>query len=199
MKLIAGLGNPGREYENTPHNIGFDVVDELSSRLSADWRNSSKFHALTAKAEVNGETVWLVKPLTYMNLSGNAIAPLLHYYQGTPADLITVEDDCDLPFGKLRVRGGGTSGGHHGLDSVIAQLGTDRFARVRVSMGRTGEGSLIGHVLGRYDAERLAQVGTVVKASADAALCWTENGLNETMNRFNSWSLEPPAAAPAAV
>ncbi|MBO4287363.1 MAG: aminoacyl-tRNA hydrolase [Kiritimatiellae bacterium] len=196
MKMIAGLGNPGREYEGTPHNVGFDVVDALASRLGASWKNSSKFHALTAKAEYAGDVLWLVKPQTYMNLSGQAVAPLLRYYAGTPADLVAVEDDADLPLGRLRIRAGGGSGGHHGLDSLIACLGTEAFARIRIGIGRRGHGDLAAQVLGKFGADRLELAGKAVAAAADAALCLAEKGLNEAMNRFNGWDAQPPAETP---
>ena len=196
MKMIAGLGNPGREYEGTPHNVGFDVVDALASRLGASWKNSSKFHALAAKAEYAGEVLWLVKPQTYMNLSGQAVAPLLRYYAGTPADLIAVEDDADLPLGRLRIRGGGGSGGHHGLDSIIASLGTEAFARIRIGIGRRGRGNLASQVLGKFGPEQLAAAGKAIDAAADAALCLAEKGLNEAMNRFNGWDAQAPAGGP---
>jgi PTH1 family peptidyl-tRNA hydrolase len=136
VKLIAGLGNPGESYANTPHNVGFDVVDVLAQRLEAGWKNSSGFHARVARAVYAGETLMLVKPQTFMNLSGTSVAPLLRYYGGEPKDLTVVLDDADLPLGRLRIRAGGSSGGHRGLVSLIESLGTEAFPRVRLGVGR---------------------------------------------------------------
>jgi PTH1 family peptidyl-tRNA hydrolase len=194
--MVAGLGNPGREYEDTPHNVGFDVVDVLASRLGAEWKSSSKFHALTARTQFAGDALLLVKPQTFMNLSGTSVAPLLNYYGGKPADLTVVEDDSDLPLGRLRIRGSGSSGGHHGLDSIIEQLGTPAFTRVRLGMGRREHGGLADQVLGKFDAERRDIARRLEEAAADAVQAILENGLEEAMNRFNGWSAdEAPAEA----
>lgn len=190
MKVIAGLGNPGREYERTPHNVGFDVVDLLAARLDTGWRNSPKFHALTARAAYAGETVLLVKPQTFMNLSGTSIGPLLKYFGGMPTDLTVVVDDVNLPLGKLRIRAAGSCGGHNGLSSVIQCLGTDAFTRIRLGMGRQEHGSLADHVLGRFDAERQKVVDALEEASADAVQFLIRKGLNEVMNRYNGWCVE---------
>lgn len=190
MKVIAGLGNPGTEYKNTPHNIGFDVVDGLAVRLGADWKEASRFRALTAKTEQGGETLWLLKPQTFMNASGEAIAPFLRYYHATAADLIVVEDDTDLPLGKLRLRARGSSGGHRGLQSVITHLGTDGFIRIRLGVGRSGNGNMISHVLGKFGEDRRDMVAKLVEKAAEAVLCIAEKGLNEAMNRYNGWSAD---------
>ncbi len=190
MKVIAGLGNPGTEYKNTPHNVGFDVVDALAVRLSASWKEAPRFRAAVAKTETGGETLWLMKPQTFMNASGEAIAPFLRYYHATAADLIVVEDDTDLPLGKLRLRARGSSGGHRGLQSVITHLATDNFIRIRLGVGRSVHGNMISHVLGKFGEDRRAQVEELVDAAAKAALCIAEKGLNEAMNRYNGWSVE---------
>ena len=190
MKLIAGLGNPGEAYANTPHNVGFDVVDLLAKRLDAGWKNSSGFHARVARTTCAGETLLLAKPQTFMNLSGTSVAPLLRYYGGSPADLTVVLDDADLPLGKLRIRASGGSGGHRGLASVIEALGTEAFPRVRLGVGREEQSDLVGHVLGKFDGHRQKLVQAMIEAAADAAQCLTENGLNEAMNRYNGWSAE---------
>jgi PTH1 family peptidyl-tRNA hydrolase len=188
--MIAGLGNPGEAYANTPHNVGFDVVDLLAKRLEAGWKNSSGFHARVARVAYAGETVLLVKPQTFMNLSGTSVAPLLRYYGGNPADLTVVLDDADLPLGRLRIRASGGSGGHRGLASVIEALGTEAFPRVRLGVGREERGGLIGHVLGKFGEESLKLVRATIEAAADAVQCSTANSLNEAMNRFNGWSAE---------
>jgi PTH1 family peptidyl-tRNA hydrolase len=188
--MIAGLGNPGEAYANTPHNVGFDVVDVLAKRLDAGWKNSSGFHARVARVNLAGEAVWLVKPQTFMNLSGTSVAPLLRYYGGNPADLTVVLDDADLPLGRLRIRASGGSGGHRGLASVIEALGTEAFPRIRLGVGREERGGLIGHVLGKFGEDRQTLVRAAIEAAADAVQCSTENGLNEAMNRYNGWSAE---------
>ena len=192
MKLIAGLGNPGEGYANTPHNVGFDVVDVLAKKLETEWKNSSGFHARVARTAFAGETLMLVKPQTFMNLSGSSVAPLLRYYGGEPKDLTVVLDDADLPLGRLRIRPTGGSGGHRGLASVIEALGTEAFSRVRLGVGREERRGLVDHVLGKFDEDRLSVVRTAVEAAADAVLCLIEHGLNESMNRYNGWGAEAP-------
>ena len=190
MKMIAGLGNPGETYANTPHNVGFDVVDLLALRLEAGWKNSSGFHARLARTTCAGETLLLAKPQTFMNLSGTSVAPLLRYYGGAPSDLTVILDDADLPLGKLRIKASGGSGGHRGLASIIEALGTEAFPRVRLGVGREERGGLVGHVLGKFDGDRQSLVRTMIETAADAAQCLTTNGLNEAMNRYNGWSAE---------
>ena len=190
MKLIAGLGNPGETYANTPHNVGFDVVDLLAQRFEAGWKNSSGFHASVARTTRTGELLLLAKPQTFMNLSGTSVAPLLRYYGGAPSDLTVILDDADLPLGKLRIRTSGGSGGHRGLASVIEALGTEAFPRVRLGVGREERSGLVGHVLGKFDEDRMVLVRAMIAAAADAAQCLTVNGLNEAMNRYNGWSAE---------
>lgn len=190
MKVIAGLGNPGATYANTPHNVGFDVVDVLAQRFEAGWKNSSGFHAQVARTAFAGETLMLVKPQTFMNLSGTSVVPLLRYYGGSPDDLTVILDDADLPLGRLRIRASGGSGGHRGLASVIEVLGTEAFPRIRLGVGREEQGGLTGHVLGKFDETRRALVQELIGTAADAAKCLTEKGLNEAMNRYNGWTAE---------
>lgn len=195
MKMIAGLGNPGEAYAQTAHNIGFDVVDVIAQRLEIGWKNSSGFQARTAKTTYAGQQLMLVKPQTFMNLSGNSVAALLRYFGGTPADLTVISDDADLPLGRLRLRANGGSGGHRGLLSIIEQLGTEAFPRLRVGVGREDrQGDLANQVLAKLDETRQTLLRKAVEAAADAALFLIEQGLNETMNRFNGWSAEPPPA-----
>ncbi len=193
MKMIAGLGNPGEAYAHTPHNVGFDVVDVIAQRLKIGWKNSSGFQARTAKTIYAGQQLMLVKPQTFMNLSGNSVAALLRYFGGTPADLAVISDDADLPLGRMRLRANGGSGGHRGLLSIIEQLGTEGFPRLRVGIGREDrQGDLADQVLAKLDEPRQNLLRKSVEAAADAALFLIEQGLNETMNRFNGWSAEPP-------
>ena len=195
MKMIAGLGNPGEAYAQTAHNVGFDVVDVIAQRLKIGWKNSSGFQARTAKTIYAGQQLMLVKPQTFMNLSGNSVAALLRYFGGTPADLTVISDDADLPLGRMRLRANGGSGGHRGLLSIIEQLGTEGFPRLRVGIGREDcQGDLASQVLAKLDEPRQNLLQKSVEAAADAALFLIEQGLNETMNRFNGWSAEPPPA-----
>lgn len=197
MKVIAGLGNPGPEYKDTPHNVGFDVVELLAGRLAAEWRSSTRFQARLARVERGGETWLLVQPQTFMNLSGTSVAPLLRYHGGSPEDLVVVLDDADLPLGRLRIRAGGGSGGHRGLASVIEVLGTEAFARIRLGVGREkADGGLVEHVLGRFAPERRRAVDGMVATAADAVECLAEKGLAVAMNRFNGLQADP--AGPVA-
>jgi len=191
VKLIAGLGNPGANYANTPHNVGFDVVDLLATRLEAMWKNSSGFNALVARAALSGDSVWLVKPQTYMNLSGISLASMLRYYRGVPQNLVVVSDDADLPLGSLRIRASGGSGGHLGLASVIDALGSETFPRVRLGVGRMMSGAgLKSHVLGKFSSESQVIVSQMILAAADAVQCLVTKSLDEAMNRYNGWRLE---------
>ena len=190
MKVIVGLGNPGREYENTPHNAGFAVVDELAVRLDCSFRKGFRFDAGIAKAMHGEEDVLLVKPETYMNRSGHAVASILKYKGAAAADLVVVSDDADLAAGCLRLRNKGGAGGHKGLASIIECLGTQDFARVRVGVGRDAAGDLVDHVLRRYSAGEREAMGKVYGLAADAVGCILERGMDEAMNRFNGAAVE---------
>lgn len=193
MKVIAGLGNPGKEYAQTPHNVGFDVVAVLAERLQSEWRNSRRFQARTARVMYAGYDCLLVQPQTYMNLSGASVAAVLRYHGGELKDLVVVLDDADLPLGRLRIRAAGSSGGHRGLASVIDALGDDGFARVRLGVGRDGPGGLVDYVLGRFDGPRLAQASQTVTAAADAVLACVAEGVDVAMNRWNGWRADETA------
>lgn len=196
MKLIAGLGNPGREYERTPHNVGFRVADLLADRLHATWSPSRRYQAMLAKATLDsGETLLLVKPTTYMNRSGDAIAPLLRYHNGTPGDLNVILDDVNLPVGRLRLRPNGSAGGHNGLASLIERLGTADFPRIRIGVGAPPPGrDLAGYVLGSISPAMQEILDQVFTAAADAALAML-NGLTPALStRFNGW--QAPGLSP---
>jgi PTH1 family peptidyl-tRNA hydrolase len=194
VKVVVGLGNPGTEYARTRHNVGFAVVDELADRLGCAVRRSFRFSAAMGKAAAGGETVLFVKPRTYMNRSGEAVAPILRFWKVAPPDLIVVLDDADLELGRLRVRAKGSSGGHRGLESVLQCVGSDAFTRVRLGIGRRVEGrDLVEHVLTAFSREELDRMAPAIKAAADAVLCVVESGVEAAMNRFNA-----PAQAEAA-
>jgi PTH1 family peptidyl-tRNA hydrolase len=182
VKAIVGLGNPGREYAGTRHNIGFAVVDELAKRAGAEF-GSAPADALIARWRA-GDTL-LAKPLTYMNRSGQAIGELLRYFKIEVGDLLVIVDEVQLPLGKLRARARGSAGGHNGLKSVIEHLGSD-FSRLRIGIGRgDGERDLADHVLARFEKDEADEVARMTARAADAAETFVTGGIAEVMNRFN--------------
>lgn len=186
MKIVAGLGNPGPEYERTPHNVGFRVVNGLAERFSATWREEPKFKGSVARIKVQGVDVLLLKPSTFMNLSGESVIKLMHYYGVDASGLTVVSDDADLPVGRLRIRPSGGAGGHRGLLSIIGCCGTDSFARVRVGIGRSAHGgNLAEHVLGRLPEEEEKVLQRGIAAAAEAAVCVVTQGVVKAMNGFN--------------
>lgn len=186
MKLVVGLGNPGKAYENTRHNVGFEVVDELARRAGVSFRRGWLTSAQLAKAGIGGCEVGLVKPRTFMNRSGDAVGPLLRKKGAGAGDVIVVVDDVDLDCGRIRVRRQGGAGGHKGLQSVIAALGTEEFVRVRVGVGPRPPGDeMVGHVLARFNAEERAKVKEAVRKAADAVGRVVEEGVDRAMNEFN--------------
>lgn len=186
MKLIVGLGNPGREYELTRHNIGFMAIDELSKRWNIPL-NEQKFKGLFGAGFVNGEKVILLKPLTYMNVSGESIRPLMDYYKIDVEDFVVMYDDLDIPVGKLRLRMKGSAGGHNGVKSTIAHLGTQEFQRIRMGIDRPKNGmKVVDYVLGRFTAEEMPEVERAIEKSADACEEWLETPFLQVMNTFNN-------------
>jgi PTH1 family peptidyl-tRNA hydrolase len=184
VKAIVGLGNPGSQYKGTRHNVGFEVIDEIARRQSIEFE-SAPAEALIAKWRRPEEAVLLVKPLTFMNLSGQAIADLARYFKIEVADLIVVVDEVHLPLGKLRARKRGSAGGHNGLKSVIAHLG-DEFARLRVGVGRGGDQrNLADHVLSRFEKDEAAEVERMTTRAADAAEMFITSGIEAVMNAFH--------------
>ena len=189
MKLIVGLGNPGREYEHTRHNVGFQVAEELARRYRVTLKAHAKWKARAAKVAEIGDGVLLAEPTTFMNLSGWAVRELAAFHKLGPSDVLVVVDDADLPVGRLRMRTGGSAGGHNGLKSIIQELGTVAFPRLRVGVGRQ-VGELKNHVLGRFSADEKAHIDAAVKRAADAAELFAREDILAAMNRYN--------AAPAA-
>ena len=183
MKLIVGLGNPGRKYAGTRHNVGFEVVDTLAVRHRLEWE-SAPAEALIAKWR--GAGALLVKPLTFMNLSGYAVGDVLRYFKVDLPDLLVIVDEAQLELGRLRTRGSGSAGGHNGLKSLIEQLGTDQFARLRIGVGRgDARRDLADHVLATFDKDEQPIVTEAVARAADAAEVFVSEGLAPMMNRFN--------------
>lgn len=187
MKIVVGLGNPGAEYANTPHSVGFEVAEALASRIGAVWEEKRAFKARIARGQLGGERIVIVEPLTFMNLSGTSVAAVMRYSNATPADLTVVQDDIDLPAGRLRVRTGGSCGGHNGVRDVIAKLGTQAFVRVKLGVGKE-RGNVIGHVLGKFDSATRAIMDQTVAAAAQAVEAVVTQGPDRAMNLFNGWS-----------
>lgn len=183
MKLVVGLGNPGRKYHGTRHNVGFDVVDALATRHHADWE-SAPADALLAKWR--SASALLAKPLTFMNLSGQAVGDLLRFYKIDLADLLVVVDDVNIEVGRLRARPDGSAGGHNGLTSTIELLGTEDFARLRVGVGRGDtRRDLADHVLATFDPDERTIVAEMVDRAADAVELFVAEGIGPVMNRYN--------------
>ncbi|MEC0002561.1 aminoacyl-tRNA hydrolase [Bacillus cereus] len=186
MKLIVGLGNPGREYELTRHNIGFMAIDELAKRWNISL-NEQKFKGVFGAGFVNGEKVILLKPLTYMNLSGESIRPLMDYYKFDVEDFVVMYDDLDIPVGKLRLRMKGSAGGHNGVKSTISHLGTQEFQRIRMGIDRPKNGmKVVDYVLGRFTSEEIPDVNHSIEKAADACEEWLNKPFLQIMNTFNS-------------
>jgi PTH1 family peptidyl-tRNA hydrolase len=184
VKLIVGLGNPGAKYRGTRHNVGFAVADELARRRQVAF-DSSPVEALVAKLRV-AEPVLLAKPLTFMNESGEAVGALARYFKVEPVDLLVVVDEAQLPLGRLRLRASGSAGGHNGLKSVIAHVGTE-FPRLRIGVGRGDpRWDLADHVLSRFEAEERDTADEAVSRAADAVETFLEEGIGPAMNRFNT-------------
>ncbi|OMP66836.1 aminoacyl-tRNA hydrolase [Domibacillus epiphyticus] len=185
MKLIVGLGNPGIKYAGTRHNIGFDVIDELADQLGVEL-SEAKHKGVYAIARKGTEKVILLKPLTYMNLSGESIGEVMRYYNIDTDDVMVVYDDLDLPHGKIRLRQKGSAGGHNGIKSTIEHLGTDQFKRVRVGIGRPdGPVKIVDYVLGRFSDDERNLMNEAVKKSAAACLNAIDHTFIDVMNQFN--------------
>ncbi|HYE01919.1 MAG TPA: aminoacyl-tRNA hydrolase [Phycisphaerales bacterium] len=198
MKLIVGLGNPGQEYQDTRHNAGFMAVDRLAARHAPDATDRSKFNAAYREAEIGGEKCLLLKPLTYMNRSGSAVAQLMAFYKLGPWALLVLVDDTALPLGSIRVRADGSAGGHNGLADIERALGTAAYARVRLGIDPPPP-PVAQHdwVLGRFTAEQKQALAPALEAAADAAEVWARLGVTAAMNRFNARP-KPPRSEPGA-
>lgn len=191
MKMVVGLGNPGRAYEHTRHNVGFEVVEALARGAGAAFRKSWRFPAELAEMRGAGEPVLLVKPLTYMNSSGEASGPLMRKKGIAPADVVVILDDAELDLGVLRIRTKGSAGKHNGMQSVIDHAGTDELARVRVGVGKVPAGeSRVDFVLGKFLPGEREPIKRAVERAAEAVRCLMQDGAAAAMNRFNGASGE---------
>ena len=198
MTIIVGLGNPGAQYANTPHSVGFESVDAIASSIGASWEEKRQFKCLWAKGTFAGKSVILCKPQTYMNLSGESVAPLVRYSNATPADLVVVQDDIDLPLGRMRVRKGGTCGGHNGIRNIIERLGTMQFTRLKLGVGRevsrspssAGRDAVVAHVLGKFDPTSRKIMDEVVETSVKAVESILKDGPDRAMNEYNGYNAQ---------
>lgn len=184
--LVVGLGNPGDQYEHTRHNVGFAVADELAERCRVPLQRL-KFRALTNTVTLGGQKVLLMKPVTYMNLSGEAVREAAAFYKVPPEHILVLSDEVALPPGKLRVRKGGSAGGHNGLKNIIAHLGSDQFPRIRLGVGQKPhpDYDLADWVLGKFSKEDRKAIDAAVERSLDALQCALSQGIDQAMSRYN--------------
>lgn len=184
--MVVGLGNPGSRYENTPHNVGFAALEELASFLGVSLRRSWRFRARAGKSALDDTEVLLVQPLTFMNNSGSVVAAMLRYRQIAPEDLVVISDDADLKIGRIRVRPGGSSGGHKGIESIIGQLGANNFVRIRIGIGRSADrADLVEYVLRPFSTAEKALAREMEKLAAEAVRHVITTGVTSAMNRYN--------------
>lgn len=193
LYLVAGLGNPGSEYARTRHNAGFMAVERFGKKFSAEWKEQARFHSRIARVEVGGRKAILCEPQTFMNASGEAVAAIAGFFKVPPDRMVVVVDDADLPFGQIRLRGEGSPGGHHGLESIEEHLGTRQYARLRVGIGRTDRGlrEITGHVLGKFSSEEGAVLEKVLERCSSQIECYLTQGIQKAMSLFNGAVIAP--------
>ena len=184
MKLIVGLGNPGREYAGTRHNVGFDVIERLATRHRIVVAKRT-MQSVIGDGAIGGERVILCRPMTFMNLSGEAVGALTRYYRIEPCDIIVVLDEVALPPGQIRLRFKGSAGGHNGLANIIQHLGTSEFPRIRIGVGAAKAGGLVGHVLSKFPAQEQELIDEATIRTCEAVECAISDGFEMAMNRFN--------------
>jgi PTH1 family peptidyl-tRNA hydrolase len=185
MRLIVGLGNPGKRYAETRHNLGFRVCDQLCERLATSW-SGEKFSSRIAEARPTQGRVTLLEPQTFMNLSGQAVSAAVGFYRLELSEVLVICDDFNLPLGQLRLRTGGSHGGHNGLRSIVESLGAEEFPRLRLGVGPVAGMDTVDFCLAKFPPGEEAEVEEMVTRAADAAGVWLEAGIGEAMNRFNS-------------
>lgn len=183
MKLIVGLGNPGKEYENTRHNTGFMALDYFANKNNLTFKLETKLEGLISSTNINGEKVYLLKPVTYMNLSGNSISKVLNYYKIDVKDMLVIHDDLDLDVGVIRVRNHGSAGGHNGLKSIISHIG-ENFNRCKIGISKSND--TIAHVLGKFSKEEMASINLAIEKVNDLISDFINNKtLDVIMNKYN--------------
>lgn len=186
MKMIVGLGNVGTRYDETRHNTGFMVVEQLARDYHLGAFTHEKVEAVTVTGLINGEKVMLVKPTTFMNESGRAVKPLMDYYGIDLQDLVVINDDLDLPVGRMKIKPGGAAGGHNGLKSLIAHLGTRDFQRIKIGIDHPKQGTVVAHVLGRFDKDERPVIDTVMATAERALVDWVSGeSFDRVMNQYN--------------
>lgn len=184
MKVVVGLGNPGIEYAKTRHNVGFMVIDGFAEKHSVEnWKNN--FHALIGETKIDGEKVLLVKPQTFMNLSGQAVLEVMQFYKVAKEDLLVIYDDMDLPVGTVKLRQKGSCGGHNGIRDIIRLLGTEQISRVKIGIGKSKYAQGADFVLGKFLPEEDNAIDDGIEKAMNAVSCWVKHGIVETMNRYN--------------
>ncbi len=188
MKIVVGLGNPGVKYESTPHSIGFEAVDYIAARYGAEWVHKRAAQCYAAEVTIASEKVTLVKPQTFMNLSGESVAALFRYSNSSVGDLIVIQDDIDMSLGRLRVRVGGSAGGHNGIKNIIERIGTQDFIRVKIGVGKDAS-NVIGHVLGKFPPRAREIATKIVEVASNAVECLITQGAQKAMNEFNGVSI----------
>lgn len=185
MKVVVGLGNPGREFKNTRHNIGFEVIDELAKRYNEEL-TKIKFKSLYTEARIGGQKILLMKPTTYMNNSGEALREVMDFYKLDPEDIFVIYDDIDLPTGQIRIRKKGSSGSHNGLRSIVKHLGSENFPRLRIGIGRGDHRmALKDYVLGKFTEDELVEITPAIRTSCDAIETIVREDLDAGMNKYN--------------
>ena len=187
MKILAGLGNPGTEYAYTRHNVGFMFIDTFAESLGipeSEWKN--RLEALITQIRIGTEKVILMKPMTYMNESGRAIGTAMQWYKLDPEDIIVVHDDMDIPSGMIRIRAKGSAGGHNGIKSIIAHVGSEKFRHMRIGIGRPAPGwSVVDHVLSKFPPDEVPKIQSAIEMLIPAAECIVKDGIDMAMNRYN--------------
>ena len=202
MKIVVGLGNPGAQYEKTRHNIGWMVLDRLADRAGWSGKGRTRDASAIVAGRFRGLDLLLVKPITFMNESGLAVRKVLAREHAPLVEMLVVADDFALPFGKLRFREGGSAGGHNGLRSIVEEMGTEKFSRLRVGIGDPGQDA-IDHVLSQFSRGERGRLTDLLDAAADAVEAWAREGTNKAANHFNAFELRPDdeerSAAPGEV
>lgn len=186
MKLVAGLGNPGPRYDGTRHNVGFEVVEELARRWRvAPLKFDRHFEGLVGEGQCGTERVMLLRPMTFMNLSGRSVSAAGKFYKVGPEATLVAYDELDLPVGQIRVRASGSAGGHRGMTDVLSALGSQSVPRIRLGIGKVHRSATVEHVLSRFDPQEREEMDRVVAIAADAVECWLREGIESAMNKYN--------------
>jgi peptidyl-tRNA hydrolase, PTH1 family len=197
-QLIVGLGNPGSKYAQTRHNVGFDAIDHLAKRWQITLSDQKRFQGIAGEGLSGTQKIRLLKPQTFMNLSGQSVRAVLDWYKLDPTAVLVIYDDLDLPLGKLRMRLAGSAGGHNGMKSIISHLGTQAFPRLRLGIGKSQD-ETIGHVLGKFAAAEAPIMREILELSSDAVQLSLRQGIEKSMSLYNSRSVEVPAAIDRSV